>query len=236
MTLINLPRTNQTGPNEWEDVEANDRAIANVVNGQLTDENIRDGADISGLKLADGTIPTAKLTDQAVTTAKLMDQAVTSAKLMNQAVTSEKLADQAVTTAKLTSQAVTSGKLKFATGTTNSAAPVFLTGGDDLVASMSLSPGIYLVQGVAHVVALTGGADVWLAHSGGAATRQPSEDVAPAVLEDFHALNAEHNAIPVSAIYTVTQTTSLRLYARRRTGSAGAVYHAGLAVFGFAAT
>ena len=203
MTLINLPRTNQTGPNEWEDVEANDRAIANVVNGQLTDENIRDGADISGLKLADGTIPTAKLTDQAVTTAKLM----------NQAVTSE--------------------KLKFATGTANNATTVILPGGDVSVASMSLNPGIYLVQGVVHVSAFNGSVDVWLAHSGGTATRQPSGDVAPAVITDFFVSFV--SAIPVSAIYTVTQTTSLHLYARRRSDS-GTVHHAGLTVFGFAAT
>src|SRR5690606_38436787 len=136
-------------------------------------------------------------------------------------------------TAKLMNQAVTSGKLKFATGTANNAITSPLTGGDDLVASMSLNPGIYLVQGVVHVIGLTGSVDVWLAHSGGTATRQPSGDVAPAVIADFNATGTEHNAIPVSAIYTVTQTTSLQLYARRRSGSAGAVYHAGLTVFGF---
>jgi len=205
MTLINLPRTNQTGPNEWEDVEANDRAIANVVNGQLTDENIRDGADISGLKLADGTIPTAKLTDQAVTTAKLM----------NQAVTSE--------------------KLKFATGAAYNSVP--FTGGDDLVVSMSLSPGIYLVQGVARFSTgfADGVVDVWLAHSGGAATRQPSEDVAPAALPFLFVSAFVTHVVSVSAIYTVTETTSLHLYALRRSGDAGTV-SAGLTVFGFAAT
>jgi hypothetical protein len=52
---------NQTGPNEWADVEGNDVAIREVVNGELDNENIRAGANIAGSKLADGTVTAAKL-------------------------------------------------------------------------------------------------------------------------------------------------------------------------------
>lgn len=52
MTKATLPRVNQTGTNEWSDVEANDNALAEVVNGQLDNENIKAGAGITREKLA----------------------------------------------------------------------------------------------------------------------------------------------------------------------------------------
>ncbi|MGH2939561.1 MAG: phage tail protein [Solirubrobacterales bacterium] len=51
MTHISLPKVNQTGANEWADVQDNDEAIAKVVNGELDSENIIDGA-ITAAKVA----------------------------------------------------------------------------------------------------------------------------------------------------------------------------------------
>jgi len=52
MTKAILPRVNQTGANEWSDVESNDSALAEVINGQLDNENIKKGAGITDEKLA----------------------------------------------------------------------------------------------------------------------------------------------------------------------------------------
>ena len=52
MTQIILPKTNQTGANEWADVEDNDKAIRDVVNGELENDNIASGAGITTSKLA----------------------------------------------------------------------------------------------------------------------------------------------------------------------------------------
>lgn len=52
MTKVVLPRTNQTGANEWGDVEANDVAIREVVNGELDNENLKSAAGITRGKLA----------------------------------------------------------------------------------------------------------------------------------------------------------------------------------------
>jgi hypothetical protein len=99
MTQVTLPKKNQTGSNEFADVQDNDEAIADVVNGELEDDNIAAGAGIAGSKLADSAISTAKLADSAISTAKLADSAVTDAKIANsdllvksQGVTSAKLA------------------------------------------------------------------------------------------------------------------------------------------------
>lgn len=51
MSLINLPKTNQTGTNEWADVQDNDDAIVAVVNGDLDDSNIASGAAIDLAKI-----------------------------------------------------------------------------------------------------------------------------------------------------------------------------------------
>lgn len=58
MGTVNLPKTSQTGSNEWADVQDNDEAIVAQVNGQLDDDNID---SLSGTKLTDGTTPLAKL-------------------------------------------------------------------------------------------------------------------------------------------------------------------------------
>lgn len=52
MSDIILPRLNQTGSNEWDDVEANDKAIRDVVNGGLDDDNLSGAAGITRANLA----------------------------------------------------------------------------------------------------------------------------------------------------------------------------------------
>ncbi len=52
MTLITLPKTSQTGTNEWADVEDNDIAIRDVVNGGLDNTNLAASAGIVDAKLA----------------------------------------------------------------------------------------------------------------------------------------------------------------------------------------
>jgi len=54
MSKVTLPRTNQTGTNEWADVEANDNALAEVINGKLDNENIAASANIARSKLEGG--------------------------------------------------------------------------------------------------------------------------------------------------------------------------------------
>lgn len=52
MTDIVLPKLSQTGTNEWADVEDNDKAIRDVVNGQLTNGNLSGSAGITDANLA----------------------------------------------------------------------------------------------------------------------------------------------------------------------------------------
>lgn len=52
MTQVTLPKLNQTGVNEWSDVEDNDNAIITVVNGGLDNSNIAASAGIVDTKLA----------------------------------------------------------------------------------------------------------------------------------------------------------------------------------------
>lgn len=56
MTFVTLPKTNQVGANEWADVEDNDVAIRDVVNGNLDNTNLASNAAVSHSKLA--SIPT----------------------------------------------------------------------------------------------------------------------------------------------------------------------------------
>lgn len=54
MTKVVLPKLNQTGANLWSSVQSNDEAIAEVVNGGLSNENIASGAAIARSKLEGG--------------------------------------------------------------------------------------------------------------------------------------------------------------------------------------
>lgn len=51
MTKVVLPRLNQTGANEWADVQTNDEAITQVVNGELANENLSGAAGITAANL-----------------------------------------------------------------------------------------------------------------------------------------------------------------------------------------
>jgi hypothetical protein len=53
MTDILLPKLNQVGDNEWADVEDNDKAIRDVVNGQLDNDNLSGAAGITPANLAE---------------------------------------------------------------------------------------------------------------------------------------------------------------------------------------
>lgn len=52
MSLITLPKLSQTGANEWADVEDNDKAIRDVVNGDLDNTNLSGSAGITDANLA----------------------------------------------------------------------------------------------------------------------------------------------------------------------------------------
>jgi hypothetical protein len=81
VTQINLPNRNITGDNLWSQVEDNDNAIANVVNGSLDNGNIAAGADINASKILDGSITAAKLGGDSVTSAKIANLAVLAGKI-----------------------------------------------------------------------------------------------------------------------------------------------------------
>lgn len=68
MTKVTLPRTNQTGANEWSDVESNDNAIIEVVNGNIDNENIKASAGIVASKLAADAKPVTWYTPKEVST------------------------------------------------------------------------------------------------------------------------------------------------------------------------
>jgi hypothetical protein len=61
MTQVSLPNLKQTGANEWEDVEGNDRALRDVINGQLANDNLSGSAGITGANIASATITNDKL-------------------------------------------------------------------------------------------------------------------------------------------------------------------------------
>ncbi len=107
MTQVNLPNRNITGDNLWSQVEDNDDAIADVVNGGLDNGNIAAAADINASKLLDGSITAAKLGTDSVTNVKINASAVDTAEIADSAVTTAKIEDGAVTNAKLTLTAST---------------------------------------------------------------------------------------------------------------------------------
>lgn len=66
MTDIILPRLNQAGSNEWGDVEANDVAIREVVNGELDNNNLSGSAGITLANLAAEAKPVAQYEPKAI--------------------------------------------------------------------------------------------------------------------------------------------------------------------------
>lgn len=68
MTKVVLPKTNQVGANEWNDVEANDAALAETINGQLDNENLKSGAAIDAGKLASNAKPVTWYTPKVIAT------------------------------------------------------------------------------------------------------------------------------------------------------------------------
>jgi hypothetical protein len=61
MTQIVLPKLSQTGTNEWADVEDNDKAIRDVVNGGLDNNNLSGSAAITGANIASATVADSNL-------------------------------------------------------------------------------------------------------------------------------------------------------------------------------
>lgn len=68
MTKVTLPRLNQTGTNEWSDVESNDVAIREVVNGELDTENLKAAAGITRGQLTAEAKPVTWYTPKIIAT------------------------------------------------------------------------------------------------------------------------------------------------------------------------
>lgn len=123
MTQITLPNQNVTGANLWSQVEDNDQAIVDVVNGDIGSDN---------------------LADDAVTAAKLRDDASTDA---NRAVTTNHIRDGAVTTAKVGNAQITAPKLGLSITSATNNSDVISSGNTEqsAIATGSLPAGTYLV-------------------------------------------------------------------------------------------
>jgi hypothetical protein len=67
MTQVVLPRLNQTGANEWSDVQSNDEALQKVINGELESDNIKDGT-LNDLDLLSPNNATYRLLGQGFST------------------------------------------------------------------------------------------------------------------------------------------------------------------------
>lgn len=68
MTKVVLPRLNQTGVNEWADVQTNDEALQTVINGEIANENLSGAAGITRANLAAESKPLAWSTPKAIVT------------------------------------------------------------------------------------------------------------------------------------------------------------------------
>lgn len=68
MTKLTLPRLNQTGANEWADVESNDVAIREVINGELDSENLKTAAGITRAQLVGEAKPVSWYTPKVIAT------------------------------------------------------------------------------------------------------------------------------------------------------------------------
>lgn len=110
MTLVVLPNTSVTGANLWSQVEDNDKAIRDVVNGDIDASNLADDA-VTTPKIDDAAVTTSKLAGDAVDGTKLADDAVDTEHIADDAVEAAQIADGAVGTAQLADGAVTGAKI-----------------------------------------------------------------------------------------------------------------------------
>ncbi len=107
MTQATLPNLNQTGVNEWSDVEGNDVALRNVINGQLQNDNLASNAAIAHSKLANATAGQLLIANASgvITATTMSGDATLSSSgaltIANQAVTNAKIADGTIQNTKL---------------------------------------------------------------------------------------------------------------------------------------
>jgi len=124
MAHVTLPRTNQTGVNDWEDVEANDRELRDEINGGLDNSNLSASAAIAHSKLASGTAGQLLVANASgVITSTTVSGDVTISNTGVTAIGSDKVtatqlkdsvsvdADRAVTTDHIRDGAVTNAKI-----------------------------------------------------------------------------------------------------------------------------
>ena len=124
MAHVTLPRTNQTGVNDWEDVEANDRELRDEINGGLDNSNLSASAAIAHSKLASGTAGQLLIANASgVITSTTVSGDVTISNtgvttIGNDKVTADQLkdsastdGDRAVTTNHIRDDAITNAKL-----------------------------------------------------------------------------------------------------------------------------
>jgi len=130
----------KVGANE---IKANSIKTGKIVKEAVTEGKIKKNA-VTESRIADGAVTANKLADNAVTTPKIANEAVTTGKLANEAVTTGKLANGAVNAAKLSGDAQPAQG--FATNTTTS---LEYTGTPQVVRSLSLPAGSYILTGYA---------------------------------------------------------------------------------------
>lgn len=76
MTQVTLPRLNQVGSNEWGDVESNDTALRDVINGKLENDNLSGAAAITRANLAAEAKPFKWYTPKIVATEESRESAI----------------------------------------------------------------------------------------------------------------------------------------------------------------
>jgi hypothetical protein len=111
MAHVNLPKTSQTGANEWADVEDNDQAIVDEVIGGLDNTNIDASAAIAYSKLASMSTGAVLLGNAGTPTATTLTNLTLGATGAVTGITASALGSDSVTTAKILNENVTGAKL-----------------------------------------------------------------------------------------------------------------------------
>ena len=245
MTLVVLPNTSVTGANLWSQVEDNDKAIRDVVNGDIDATNLADdavttpkiddaavttsklaGDAVDGTKLADDAVTAAKLRDdastdanRAVTTNHIRDGAIIEAKLAANAVSSGKVADGAIGTAKIADDAITPSKLNLTvlSDTTNTVSAYAGTGQSAIGNfNVQVTPGVWLIT--AQLLFNTNnGLEV------AAYLRDGLNEITPRALFEGVAADRTNFKVPVSLTTIYTATTNRTISAGFGSGAGGSV-------------